>query len=251
VSKFCAGLLLAALCLGIAGCNPSGGGALGEEREPHFLSGRRRSEQADYAGAAESFEQALQNNPDSGAAHFELGLIFYDKLNDPAAAIYHFQRFLKLRPTSNKADSAKQFISVCKQELVKEVPFNAVNQQMQRELERLTRENGEMRQQVEQLRIVAAQQAAAASNTALAQSLIQPAPQPGAAPAARPQGASPAPRPAATAPSPARTHVVKSGETPSSIARQYGVSANALMAANPNLDARRMKIGQTLTIPGR
>jgi LysM repeat protein len=33
------------------------------------------------------------------------------------------------------------------------------------------------------------------------------------------------------------------------IARQYGVKLEALMAANPGLDARRLRIGQALTIP--
>jgi LysM repeat protein len=47
-----------------------------------------------------------------------------------------------------------------------------------------------------------------------------------------------------------RTHTVKSGETPSLIARQYGVKLESLMAANPSVDARRLKVGQLLRIPG-
>ena len=46
-----------------------------------------------------------------------------------------------------------------------------------------------------------------------------------------------------------RTHTVKAGETPSLIARKYGVKVEALMAANPKLDARRLQVGQALTIP--
>ena len=42
---------------------------------------------------------------------------------------------------------------------------------------------------------------------------------------------------------------VRAGETVTSIAKQYSVKANALLAANPGLDARRMRIGQTLTVP--
>jgi len=48
------------------------------------------------------------------------------------------------------------------------------------------------------------------------------------------------------------SHVVKAGETLGHIAHQYGVSSAALMQAN-NLDeakAKRLKIGQKLTIPG-
>lgn len=33
------------------------------------------------------------------------------------------------------------------------------------------------------------------------------------------------------------------------IARKYGVKVEALMAANPGLDPRRLRVGQTLAIP--
>ncbi len=49
------------------------------------------------------------------------------------------------------------------------------------------------------------------------------------------------------------TYIVKSGDTPERIARRHGVRLSALMAAN-NLtpqSARRLQIGQKLTIPGR
>ena len=39
------------------------------------------------------------------------------------------------------------------------------------------------------------------------------------------------------------------GETPTAIARKYGVKVSALMAANPRLDERRLQPGQTLNIP--
>jgi LysM repeat protein len=34
-----------------------------------------------------------------------------------------------------------------------------------------------------------------------------------------------------------------------SIAKKYGVKVDALMAANPGVEPRRLKIGQTLNIP--
>jgi len=41
------------------------------------------------------------------------------------------------------------------------------------------------------------------------------------------------------------------GETPSVIARRYGVKLTALMAANPRVDARRLQVGQALTVPAQ
>jgi nucleoid-associated protein YgaU len=59
-------------------------------------------------------------------------------------------------------------------------------------------------------------------------------------------GAGPPPSPPAAR---TRTHTVKAGENPSAIAKQYGLKLDALMAANPRLDPKRLKVGQTLNIP--
>jgi LysM repeat protein len=45
------------------------------------------------------------------------------------------------------------------------------------------------------------------------------------------------------------THVVKAGETLLGIAIQYGVSLDALQAANPNVEARFLSVGTVLIIP--
>lgn len=47
-----------------------------------------------------------------------------------------------------------------------------------------------------------------------------------------------------------QVHTVESGETPTHIARRYGISVSALMEANGITDARRIQVGQRLSIPG-
>lgn len=46
-----------------------------------------------------------------------------------------------------------------------------------------------------------------------------------------------------------KTHVVRSGETPASIARSHGLTLQQLTAANRGLDARHLRVGQTLNLP--
>ena len=46
-----------------------------------------------------------------------------------------------------------------------------------------------------------------------------------------------------------KTHVVKSGEWPTSIARNYGIKVADLLSANPGVDPRRLRPGQALVIP--
>src|ERR1044071_9225374 len=148
-------------CLCWTGCSPFGETARDEEKDPNYLTGKNRVAALDHQGAVDAFEKALAANPRSAAAHLELGLIYHQYLaTNWARAIYHFEKYLELRPKANNADLIRQRISQCKLELAKEVPFAAVTQQMQRELEkldRLNRENAELRQQLEQLKAQFAQ----------------------------------------------------------------------------------------------
>ncbi len=255
----------ALLLLFAAGCIPTRDSSQDEQRDPHFLQGMELLKEADPKGAAAAFEKALATNPQSASAHFQLGLVFQESLNEPATAIYHYERFLKLRPTSDRVDIVRQRSNNCKMELAKLFLIAPSSPSVQKELdklktevERLGLENHQLRRQVE---LLTSQQPARSA----------PAPAPAAAPTAQPAqpapavqrmplAASVAPAPPSTPPSPApapksakdpatRSHVVKSGDTPATIARQHSVKLEALLAANPGLDPKRLKIGQTLNIP--
>src|SRR5262245_21208149 len=103
----------------LSGCEPSGRSLSEEEKEPHFLAGKSRVNAMDYPGAIESFEKALEANLRSASAHYELGLLYEKNKQDYAAAIYHFDRFLELCPTSEYGEVVKQRIAACKQELAR------------------------------------------------------------------------------------------------------------------------------------
>jgi len=260
VPKIFCGSALAALCLAGGGCLPSGSNSLEEQREPHFLTGKSRVNSMDYEGAAEAFEKALEVNPRSAAAHFELGLLCENNRQDFAAAIYHFDRYLKLRPQDEYAEVVQQRIVACKQELAKSVSLAPLSQSMQKELERYSAENRDLKQKLE------AWQAYYTANGGQGTTPpnLTPAPRPptpGPVPVP-PQPTSQTPTPPRPAPNPTpgttppkpqkiltRSYVVKQGETPASIARKYGVKLDALLAANPGLNPSRLRIGQTLVIP--
>ena len=64
------------------------------------------------------------------------------------------------------------------------------------------------------------------------------------------RGAAPLPpRPVGAVAGAARAHTIQSGETCVSIARLYKVRLDALLAANPGLEPKRMKVGQTIRVP--
>jgi cobalt/nickel transport system permease protein len=75
----------------------------------------------DFQGAIESFEKAVEVNPKSAPAHFELGCLYDQKASDPAAAIYHYERYLKLLPNSDKKDIVVTRVQACKLQLAQTV----------------------------------------------------------------------------------------------------------------------------------
>lgn len=277
----------APLLLGLlgGGCLPQGQGQNDEEREPHFLAGKSHLNTMDYPAAVESFERALSLNPKSAAAHFELGCLFAQKVPDPAAAIYHYERFLKLRPDAPNAEWVNQIILACKQELARTVSLGPVSEKQQRDLEKLLEDNKRLSEENRRLTEEAAKWRAYAAAASRAQTNpparvpqasaanAQPA---GGLPAAgtsappvvtpsllaqnsRPPeasnrgaeaGGSVAAAPSGAPPAPARAHVVRARETLASIARQHGVKLEALIAANPKVNPRRLRPGQTLNVPG-
>jgi tetratricopeptide (TPR) repeat protein len=244
-----ASLLLAGLVLN--GCLPSA--PIDEEKEPYFLAGKSRVNTMDFRGAIESFEKAIEVNPKSAAAHFELGCLYDQRDSDPAAAVYHYERYLKLSPNSGKGDMVKTRILACKQQLAQTVSLGPVTEKHQRDLEQLLQENKRLLDEVEKWRAGAARPQAVtnqASAGSPATRQVQPSVsgQSVASVASPSNTANPGRTPVAPAAT-ARTHIVKAGENPNLIARKYGVKVEALMAANPKLDARRLQVGQALTIP--
>lgn len=271
------GLVLAALALAWTGCDPATvSNQSSEEKEPHYLAGKSRVNAMDFKGAIESFEKAIESNPSNAAAHFELGWLFDRKEGNPAAAIYHYEKYLKLRPKAEHGEIVNQQIGACKQQLARTVTLGPINSQVQKEMERLTEENKKLREEIKKATEEALKWrtyfGATASNRVTASTLggsVSPEAGPressrtdaaqknsaGRSAATRQatsdRGASP--RSTTTLQSSSyrsgRTHVVRSGETFTSIARRYGVKLSTLTWANPGVDAKRLKAGQVIKIP--
>jgi len=133
-------LLLLALLM-LSGCLPSAHSQSDEEKEAHFITGKSRVNAMDFPGAIESFEKALEVNPQSAQAHFELGMLYYQKEPDPARAIYHYEEYLKLQPNAGNREIVKGCVVECKRQLASTVSLGPVTQTMQHEVEQLIEEN--------------------------------------------------------------------------------------------------------------
>ena len=229
-----------------------------EEKESHFVVGRSRVNALDYHGAIESFTEALEANPRSAAAHFELGVLYAERESDPAAAIYHYGQYLRLRPDAGNAEMVRQLIFRLKQELAQTVLPVTTAAETQQQMERMADEVRQLREELAVAKNRLAERNAGAGVTpglgqqgvARTGSAIQnnAATLNRASLAGQIRNTDQTKRRTPVVVS-RRTHVVKSGETPSSIARRYSLKLESLLSANPGLNPRKMQVGQALTIP--
>jgi LysM repeat protein len=262
--------LLVALALAAGnGCSPMDSSPMDEEKEPHFVLGKSRVNAMDYDGALRAFEESLEANPHSAQAHYQMAMLFenQDSVADPAAAIYHYEQYLKYDPKAENADLIAQRIATCKQKLAENVLQLPSAPAAQQQLEKLVEENRRLHDQLAQWQAYyAAQQAAAKTNPPTPQYSYPSQPTTSLTPddVTAPAAGNPATGPnttnylaathrPATAPkvSRPRTHTVASGETLASIARKQGVSLYELEAANPYINPKKLKAGQVLNLPAQ
>jgi LysM repeat protein len=229
-----AGLLVIVL----NGCLPSEQSDADDTKEPHFILGQSRVNAMDYQGAIDAFEQSLEANPRSAQAHYQLAMLYEQHVPDPAAAIYHYQQYLKFDPKAPNADVVSDHINSCKQQLASDVMAMPTAPAAIRQIEQLTDANEKLQMQV-----------AYYSNQLVAAKLNTTVPQNNPPPQTVVNQISPQPAQNVSANQRPRTHTVVSGETAAAIARKIGVKLSALQSANPGVNLSKLKVNQVLNLP--
>jgi LysM repeat protein len=248
------GAAVIVLGAGLSGCTPGEKTPVDQESEPHFLEGKKLASQMDYAGAADAYEKALEADPESGPAHFELACLDEGPEKDPAAAIYHYERFLRLAPNSGKADVARAHINICKLALAESASAIApITASAQKDLNTLLAENVELRSELAQWQAFYQSHAQLLGSNPPAQKIptnyiTKPAV---VWTNVTPSQSNPVSGKSAGTSSTAafRTHVVAPGDTLAALARTYNISLDALEAANPGVVPTRLRVGAVLNIP--
>lgn len=227
-------LLIAVFALCVAGCEETPQ-AQNDEQNPHFQRAHDLISLQDYKSAIAEFDKVLETNPRSAATHYELGWICEnDKIRDYAAAIYHYQKHLELKPASERAAQVRERIGVCRRELANgEYPL-PTSQNLQKEVDRLNAENLMLKQQLDTLKgQLAAAQLAQTNLVAAANSRTGVTPLPGDAVPARVP----------------RSYQIQSGDTISGIASRFKLKTSAVLAANPKIRPEKLRPGQNINLP--
>ena len=294
--------LVYAASLALVGCNFSDkeGALTDDPSNPHYKAAQQDIDNNNPSGAVAEYESALAHDPKLADAHYKMGLIYGDKLNDPVGAIYHFERFLALAPSSEKAAEVKGLIDKEGQAFAASLPNSTA--QNSDETARLQNENTALKKQVDDASRTIAQLQTKLSHGHHHGQLAMQTPPPAQGPDASMIAAGPTPvipvadtaapvvdastnatpagpqratavdtnspdvntppptvagtNGAPAAPTgPSRSYTVVKGDRVDRIAKKmYGAGhviegRDKIMAGNPGLDPKKLKIGQVLVIP--
>jgi LysM repeat protein len=143
-------ILLFAAALALAGCNliKKQSAAYDDSRNPHYQQAQQDLDAGNTAAAAAQYEAALGENPKLAQAHYELGVLYGDKLNDPVDSIYHFKQYLALAPGSDKTDQVKEEIDKQSQAFAASLPSAAPAAGNNADFAQLQSENATLKKQV-------------------------------------------------------------------------------------------------------
>jgi Tfp pilus assembly protein FimV len=140
--------LVYAASLALVGCNFSDKEEAqhDDSSNPHYKQAQEDIDNNNPNAAVADYQAALGENPKLPGAHYSLGLIYGDKLNDPVGSIYHFKRFLELAPNSDKAEQVKTLIDKESQAFAASLPNSPA--QSANDYAQLQSENATLKKQV-------------------------------------------------------------------------------------------------------
>lgn len=98
-------LILFTVLITLTGCDKDTGSIEArEEKDPNVLSGQEFMEQGDYDAAIAEFTRAMEQEPLMARPHLDLAIIYQQYKVNYIHAIYHYDRYLELRPDAEKAE---------------------------------------------------------------------------------------------------------------------------------------------------
>jgi tetratricopeptide (TPR) repeat protein len=156
--KFLSALALLAFALAGAGCGPGESLTLGAEADdPSYREGQQLEKQGRPQEALSNYLRVIAHRGESAPeSHLSAGVIYKQHIKDPIAAIYHFRKYLEQQPNSRQAPLVRQQIEAAKRDfgrilLLPNQPLDGsrevrlVGADQQDRLERLERENEQLR----------------------------------------------------------------------------------------------------------
>jgi nucleoid-associated protein YgaU len=143
-------IFLVAAAVALTGCNliKKESAVYDDSRNPHYQQAQQDLDSGNPSAAAAQYEAALAESPKLAQAHYELGVIDGDKLNDPVDSIYHFKQYLALAPGSDKTEQVKEEIDKQSQAFAASLPSAAASANSSDDFAKLQSDNATLKKQV-------------------------------------------------------------------------------------------------------
>lgn len=153
-------LCLALLALGglLAGCADNDRlSYTSETDDPNFQKGRALKDTRRQEALSAFLKVIERRGDDAPESHLEAGLLYHTHINDPLSALYHFKKYLALRPNSPQAPLVRQRVDAAIRDFARTLPAQPLDNQLERveliaAMDRLKKENDLLKEQLADLR---------------------------------------------------------------------------------------------------
>lgn len=204
--------------------------------DPEFRQGLTYEKQHESRRALECFLRVIDSRKGAAESHLEAGRMYID-LKEPLPAIYHFNEYIRLKPTSDQSKIVRQMIKTAEKLYLEQIPGrplepDAVGTTDQyAQLQKLKSENERLKREVSELSRINKVSEAPVTNSTITSTKVT-----------------------STGPKSSTTYVIKAADTLSSISRKfYGTdqrkteifNANKAKIKNPS----KLVVGMAIEIP--
>ena len=141
-------------CFFFGGCGKVGNlDVVAETEEKHYQRAQRLLREGRKQEALSAFLKVVEKRRDASESHLEAGKLYADYIDDPLAAIYHYRKFLELKPDSKPAPMVHQLIESAKKMFARQLPGQPLGDQVDRLdlldlLEEMHKDNAELKKQI-------------------------------------------------------------------------------------------------------
>jgi phage tail protein X len=89
--------------------------------DPEFRAGQTFHKQGEIRKALESYLKVIDNRKGAAESHLEAGRMYLE-LQDPLPAIYHFNQYIRMKPTSEQSNIVRQMIKTAEKQFMQQLP---------------------------------------------------------------------------------------------------------------------------------
>ena len=143
-------ILLIVSIIFCSACSSSELSLVEETDERQFKLAKDFQSQGRYEDALITYLGLISVRRESPESHLEVGYIYLQTLKDPIRAIFHFDRYLELKPESERTIQVKQLIETAKLEFLRQLPTKPFQAEVDRIdlleiIDKLKKENDELK----------------------------------------------------------------------------------------------------------